>query len=276
MAGYDQKSEIADEGLIESGIGFIEEIHIFISYKPPQLASLLSRLETICCPFPVTIFTPTSIHCLPSSASKFIDNPNTSKAGHGLPVTISSSRSSPAGVGETVKSNGPGESKRQSGSENKKGKERQEEGDRPPDRPEDEGDHGLDPGLDGDGGEKSWMAEISFDVSADLLEPEADSPFQSLATTGKIMITVWLCFFKLYFLSHKLIANPRRSLYPPKVSNMPHSIYGLRSFKPTSRKNHDAIRCILHTFPYQRCHRFLANCSQHHKGPTAENTEIRQ
>jgi len=183
FAGFNQE-------LIESGIGFIEEIHVFISYKPPQLASLLSRLQILCCPFPVTIFTPTSIHRLPSSASEFIDNLN-SKAGHGLPVTISFPCSSPGGVGETVKSNGPGESKRQSGSENKKDK-RQEEGDRPHDRPE---DHGLDPGLDGDGGEESWMAEISFHVLADLLEPEADSPFQSLATTGKITITVWLCFF---------------------------------------------------------------------------------
>jgi len=134
---------------------------------------------------------PTSIHRLPSSWSKFIDNPN-SKAGHGFPVAISLSCSSLGGVGETVKSNRPGESNRRSGSENKKDKERR-------DRPEDEGATNYSGSLDGDGGDESWTAEISFDVSTDLLEPEADSPFQSLPTMGKIVITVWLCFFKLYF-----------------------------------------------------------------------------
>ena len=129
FAGFNQE-------VIESGIGYVEEIHVFISYKPPQLISLLSRLETICSPFPVAIFTPTSIHRLPSwsSVSVFTNNPN-SKAGHGFPLAISLSCSSPGGLGETVKSNGPGESNRKSGSENKKGKERREEGDRPYDRP---------------------------------------------------------------------------------------------------------------------------------------------
>ncbi len=220
-----------DEELIQAGIGFLEQIHIFLSSEPADINSLLSQLASLFSPFTAIVFTRTTQYRIPDDfdelaqtyAYAFIDDLHGRKSDFGYLTAIHLSQSPAA----SKTSNLGGGSNGQSSGENdltKKGKEREAhdrdgdgDGDRDGDRDEDEdedrdwdgdGDGDEDGDGDGDGDQDpdpqdgnrdvKWNAEVTFNVEAELLSSSDTRskrfPFQILNTKGVFTIMVSFTF----------------------------------------------------------------------------------
>ena len=219
-----------DEGLIQNGLGLLEQIHVLIRSEPQQIESLLQQLESTFSPFSAIIFTQNSVHRIPSTTAKFnaIARANTSDFINKrrpdrqiYPTAVSLSQS----TDKTGPIFGSGGSNDQQNSDNnqstKKGKERAGgHGNGPPDSNQDNANREPD-SLDGHTSERAARAKISFTVTSDLYpvprlpspvlkadapaikaeapvteaEESLSCPYQSLITKGTFVITAWLHYF---------------------------------------------------------------------------------
>jgi len=145
-----QKSEYAvyagfDESLIKSGVGYIEQIHVFVSAEVDANSPLLTELGRLFSPFSSILFTGSSWYCMPVfqagvdgdvwdfdeltyfTASKFTDGGSSAKT----PLTVISLSQTPrladrpTGSSQGGSSNGDGE--KNEGRKPNKGKERDRE-----------------------------------------------------------------------------------------------------------------------------------------------------
>lgn len=206
-----------DEPLINSGIGYLEQIHVFVSAAVTSESPLLSELGQIFSPFSSILFTESSSYPLSvfkddgnvwdtdelvyCTASKFADGGSSAKT----PLTvISLSRTpSPAAGTSSLSSGGSGSE------EGEKDKKRKSEKGKERDRDEDEADQGdqndKDPGEDpekppgGGGGSIAGPAEISFQLVSNIYPNQVEQEvFQTLTMKGRLTITVLLyCYYNV-------------------------------------------------------------------------------
>ena len=207
-----------DESLITSGVGYIEQIHVFVSAEVDATSSLLSELGRIFSPFSSILFTEFSSYHLPVfkndgttwefkelvyfTASKFADGGASAKT----PLTvISLSQTSSPADGPTGSSQGGsgGGSGSGSGGGDKNEKQRSKKGKERMRGDGGEGDNGDtdDKDPDGDPGEPSGdrggniagPAKISFEIHSQISTvQEETNPFQTLTMQGAVTIKVLL------------------------------------------------------------------------------------
>ena len=209
-----QKSEYAvyagfDESLIKSGVGYIEQIHVFVSAEVDASSSLLAELGRLFSPFSSILFTGSSWYRMPVlkpgvngdvwnfdeltffTASKFADGGSSATT----PLTVISLSQTPRlADGPTGFPQG-GDGKKNEERRPKKGKER----DRRKNDEADEGDKDEDPNDDpeepfGDrGGTIAWPTKIFFETISKLY-PIHDSlnAFQTMTMEGSLTIKVVL------------------------------------------------------------------------------------
>jgi len=212
-----QKSEYAvyagfDESLIKSGVGYIEQIHVFVSAEVDANSSLLAELGRLFSPFSSILFTGSSWYHMPVfkpgvngdvwnfdeltyfTASKFADGGSSAKT----PLTVISLSQSPRlADGPTGFSQG-GDGKKNEERRPNKGKER----DRGNNDEADKGDKNEDPDDDpgepfGDrGGTIAGPANFFFEIVSKVY-PIHDSlnAFQTLIMEGSMTIKVVLYIY---------------------------------------------------------------------------------
>lgn len=196
-----------DESLIQKGVGYLEQIHVFTSARVETNSPLLSVLGKIFSPFPAILFTESSSHQILvfkddgsawdfdelvfSQASKFVDAGST--------VTMLTTETSLAG--STLKDNASGVVSQGSTADGEGGDN--ENGEQDDDGRREKGDAGDDSNRD-DGGPPGGdpirndetdaeLPRVSFDVLAqiytggDRLDPKI---FQVLQMQGALTITV--------------------------------------------------------------------------------------
>ena len=214
-----QKSEYVilagfDESLIKSGVGYLEQIHVFVIADVDATSPLLSELGRLFSPFSSTLFTESSSHHLPVfkddgsvwefdelvyfTASKFADGGSSAKN----PLTIislsqtTSLADGTTGSSQTQSNSGSGEGEKNKKQRSEKGKER-DTGDK-----EEEADKGYkdnkDPSNNPEENQSgiiaaSGPAKISFDIASEI-EPESNT-FQTLTMHGGLTIEVLLYHF---------------------------------------------------------------------------------
>ena len=210
-----QKSEYVihagfDESLIKSGVGYLEQIHVFVFAEVDATSPLLSELGRLFSPFSSTLFTESSSYCLPVfkddgsvwefdelvyfTASKFADGGSSAKT----PLTvISLSQTSnladgTTGFSQSSSGSGSGEGEKNKKWRLEKGKERDMgDKDRPdkrsndPDSPED---------LPGDQASIILRpAKISFEIASEIYSiQDEQNTFQTLTMHGGLIIEVLL------------------------------------------------------------------------------------
>jgi hypothetical protein len=222
-----QKSEYVvhagfDESLIKSGVGYLEQIHIFIiaEVDTTSESSLLTELGRLFSPFSSTLFTESSSHRLPVfkddgsiwefdelvyfTASKFTDGGSSAKTPlsiislcqtHGVADSTTGSSQSSSGCSA---SGDAGEGEKNKKQRLEKGKERdmgdKDEADKDD---KDSSDDPEDPPGDRDG-IIAGLAKISFQIAAEILhlspnEDEIDEwkTFQTLTMHGRLSIEVF-------------------------------------------------------------------------------------
>ena len=184
-----QKSEYIvlagfDESLIKSGIGYLEQIHVFIIAEVGITSALLSELGQLFYPFSSTLFTESSSYQLPvfkedgsvwefdelvySTASKFSDGGSSAKT----PLTIIHLSQTPSIADSTTgfsqSSSGSGEGEKNKKQRSEKGKER-DTGDNDEADKDDKDISGNpeDPPGDQDG-IIAGPAEISFEITSEI------------------------------------------------------------------------------------------------------------
>jgi hypothetical protein len=207
-----QKSEYIvhagfDESLIRSGVGYLEQIHVFIPAKVDATSPLLLELGRIFSPFSSILFTESSSYHLPVfkddgnvwefdelvyfTASKFADGGSSAKT----PLTVISISQTPSLTNSQTSCFSQGGSGNGEGGENekrrsKKGKERdrgeEEEADKG-----DEGDNSSDDSLGDQLGTITGPVEISFEIISQIYLNE-QSTFQMLTMHGSFTIKVLL------------------------------------------------------------------------------------
>ena len=212
-----QKSEYVihagfDESLIKSGVGFLEQIHVFILTEVDPTSPLLSKLGILFSPFSSILFTESSSYHLPVfkddgsvwefdelvyfTASKFADGGSSAKT----PLTIISLSQTPCltdgmtGSSQSSSSSGSGEGEK-SKRRLEKGKERdtgdKDDADRDDRDPSDDPD---DPPGDQDGTiSVPGPTKISFEVASEIYPIRDEGiAFQTLTMHGSLTIKVLL------------------------------------------------------------------------------------
>ena len=206
-----------DESLIKSGVGYLQQIHVFVSAEVDATSPLFSELGKIFSPFSSILFTESSLYYLPVfkddgnvwefdeliyfTASKFADDGSSAVM---PPTVISFSQNPHLADGPTAFSqdgSGNGEGKKQRPN---KGKER-DRGDE--DKADEQGKSNKDPGGDGEkppgDGTISGSPKISFCIVSKINPiqdrqkafqiPVQDRPladFQTLTLKGALTIQV--------------------------------------------------------------------------------------
>lgn len=196
-----------DESLIKSGVGYLEQIHVFVSAEVDATSLLLSELGKLFSPFSSILFTEFSSYHLPVfkddgsvwefeelvyfTASKFADGGSSAKT----PLTIISISQTPSltdsdgmtasGFSQSTSGSGKGEKNKKWRSE--KGKER-DMGDK------DEADKGSDDPEDPPGDQGGIIAgptTIFFEIGTEIhpIQDEQDI-FQTLTMQGTVTIEV--------------------------------------------------------------------------------------
>ncbi len=201
-----------DESLIKSGIGYLEQIHVFVSAEVDATSPLLCELGKTFSPLSSILFTESSSHYMPVfkddgtvwefdelvyfTASKFADGGSSAKTS--LTVIGFSQGSSQAG-NLTGLSQGGSSSERGDKNEerkSKKGKERrrrdEEDADKGDESDQDPDDHPEEPSGD-EGLTTTASKRIGFDVVSELcpIHNHRD-PFQFLTLRGNLTIQVLL------------------------------------------------------------------------------------
>lgn len=201
-----------DESLVQMGIGYLEQIHVFTSTAVDTSSPLLSALGNIFSPFPAILFTESSSHQIPvfkgdgsawdfdelvfSRASKFVDAGSTVAM---LSTGTSLAQGAPEGNASGLVSKGSTEEgeDEENGNEEQGDDGRRDEGDAEDDTNENDGDP---PGSDpddpmGDDEADTRLPRVSFDVLAqiygggDRLDLKV---FQMLQMEGALVIKVSL------------------------------------------------------------------------------------
>ena len=221
-----QKSEYVvhagfDESLIKSGVGFLEQIHVFILTEVDPTSPLLPELGKLFSPFSSTLFTESTSYRLPVfkddgsvwefdelvyyTASKFADGGSSAKT----PLTIISLSQTPSltdgmtgpsesesqSTGSSSSHGGEGEMNKKWGLEKGRGKEN-DMGDKD-DAGKDNNlkDHSNDPD-DPLGGQDGTIAvpgpaKISFEVASEIYPIQDEGiAFQTLTIHGSLTIKV--------------------------------------------------------------------------------------
>jgi hypothetical protein len=211
-----QKSEYVilagfDESLIKSGIGYLEQIHIFVIAKIEATSPLLSELGRLFSPFSSILFTGSSSYHLPVfkddgsvwefdelvyfTASKFADSGfsakipltiislshTTSLADDGTTATFFSQSSSGSEGEKTNKRRSEKGKERDTGDNNKADKDNDDPSDNPDNPPEDQD------------GILAGPAEISFQIASEIhLIKDKQNTFQTLTMHSSMTIEVLL------------------------------------------------------------------------------------
>ena len=213
-----------DESLVKSGVGYLEQIHIFTiaQVNLPSSESLFTELGRLFSPFSSTLFTESSSYRLPVfkddgsiwefdelvylTVSKFADDGSSASAKP--PPTIISlnnqNSSSADGFSQSKGSSGSGE-----GEKNKKSKGKgKDTGDKAPKDNNNSSDKpaGNDPPGDGDGtpaasGRDSPPdSEITIAVDSEIYhnqeQDKPEGPSQTLTMLGRLTIEVFLTFYR--------------------------------------------------------------------------------
>jgi len=198
-----------DESLIKSGIGYLEQIHVFVSAEIDATSPLLSKLGRIFSPFSSILFTESSSYHLPVfkddgnvwefdelvyfTASKFADSGSSAK----MPLSVISLASTPSladsstGISQGGSGSGEGEK-----NEKRKGKERSR-GDDDEDNKGDKNDEHSGGAPEGPSGDQSGTiagrAKISFEIDSKIyLIQDKQNVFQTLTMHGSLTIQVLL------------------------------------------------------------------------------------
>jgi hypothetical protein len=211
-----QQSEYAvyagfDESLIESGVGYLEQIHVFVSAKVDADSPLLAELGGLFSPFSSILFTGSSSYRMPVFkagvdgdvwnfddlayfiASKFADGGSSAKT----PLTVISLAQTPrpadgpTGFLRGDSSNGDGEKNEKHRS--KKGKERDRgDNDKGDEDDQDPDDDDPEP-FEDPGGTISGPAKIFFEIVSKVY-PICNNlnPFQTVTMEGSLIIKVVL------------------------------------------------------------------------------------
>ena len=204
-----------DESLIKSGVGYLEQIHIFVLAEVDATSPLLSELGRLFSPFSSTLFTESSSYRLPVfkddgsvwefdelvyfTASKFADGGSSAKT----PLTIISLSQTPSQAGSST-----GFSQSSSGSgEGEKNKQRLEKGKERDRSDNDKADEGSDDPDDPDnppgdqGGITAGPAKISFEVASEIYPTQDEqNTFQTLTMHGSLTIKVFLYNYRIVVL----------------------------------------------------------------------------
>ena len=206
-----------DESLVKSGVGYLEQIHVFTIAEVDPSSLLLTELGRLFSPFSSTLFTESSSYRLPVfkddgsewefdelvylTVSKFADNGSSAKT---PPTIISFNQNSSSAYGSSQSENsgsGSGE-----GEKNKKSKGKQKETGDEADKNNNGSSNKLtnDPPGDGDGtpaaSGKDSPREITIAVDSEIFpspshnqELEQDKgPSQTLTMLGSLTIQVFL------------------------------------------------------------------------------------
>ena len=204
-----QKSEYVvhagfDESLINSGVGFLEQVHVFVFTEVDATSPLLFELGRLFSPFSSTLFTKSSSYRLPifkndgsvwgfddfvhSTASKFADSGFSAKT----PPTVTS-RAQTRSLAESTTGFTQGSGNRE---EEKTGKG-YENGRGPSDDSEDP-----------PGGDRGRPAKISFEIAFEIhpgpIQNEQDT-FQTLTMHGSLTIKVFLYHYHIVVLLSQIL-----------------------------------------------------------------------
>ena len=214
-----QKSEYVvlagfDESLIKSGVGYLEQIHVFIITEVDSTSSLLSELGRLFSPFSSILFTESSSYHLPVfkddgsiwefdelvyfTASKFANG------GSGTPLTtislspsqIPSQADGMTGFSQSSSGSGEGEKDRKLDKGKKRDTGDKDEADKDNKYPSNNSE-----GLPGDqGGIITEPTEISINVDSEIYlvkdEQSEQNPFQIL--TMHSSLTIEVCCYLLF------------------------------------------------------------------------------
>ena len=184
-----------DESLIKSGVGYLEQIHVFVSAEVDATSLLLSELGKLFSPFSSILFTEFSSYHLPVfkddgsvwefdelvyfTASKFSDGGSSAK--HPLSIISLSQNSNLTGNPIDFSPSGSG-----SGEEEMNKKQSLDNGKKRDTEDEDEADkNNKDPSHDPEdpGNQDGFIAgkvEISFEIASDIYEDEQDASSNDL------------------------------------------------------------------------------------------------
>jgi hypothetical protein len=221
-----QKSEYAvlagfDESLIKSGVGYLEQIHVFIITEVDPSSPLLTELGRLFSPFSSTLFTESSSYRLPVfkddgsvwefdelvylTASKFADNGLSDKTPPTIISLSQTSESSLAADGMTSFSQSEGSSGSGEGEKNKKLEKEKgkggDTGDKAGKGNKDSSDNPNNP--PGDCAGQDSPREIIIVVDSEIYhiqEQDGMGPSQTLTMRGSLIIEVFLncyCFVVL-------------------------------------------------------------------------------
>ena len=196
-----------DESLISSGIGYLEQIHVFTIAEIDATSPLLSELGKLFSPFSSILFTESSTYHLPVykddgsvwefdelvyfTASKFADDGSNAKT----PLSVIGFSQTPVSEGVTgFSSSGSGSG---SGEEEKSKKRRSEKGKGRDmgDEDEDEANEDPNPSDDPDdppgdqGGIIAEPVKISFEIATEIQDDDQNT-FQTLTMHGGLTIKV--------------------------------------------------------------------------------------
>ena len=200
-----------DESLIKSSVGYLEQIHVFVSTKVKANSPLLTELGRLFSPFSSILFTESSSYYLPvfkddgsvwefdelvySTASKFADGGSSVKT----PLTIISLSQTPSlpvtdsTVDFSQSGSGSGEKEKEKNQRLEMGKERDMEDDNEADRDrKNPSDDPKDPPGDEDR-IIAGPAKFTFNVTSEIHPiQEQQNTFQTLIMHGSLTIEVFL------------------------------------------------------------------------------------
>ena len=205
-----------DESLITSGVGYLEQIHVFVIAEVDATSPLLSELGRLFSPFSSTLFTETSSYRLPVfkddgsgiwefdelvhfTASKFVNGGSSAKT----PLTIISLSQTPSS--NLPDMTGSSQSSSESDSQDrekkqKKGKER-DMGDKDHDESDKDNEDPFDnPEDPPPGDEDARPREISLKITSEIIQDiqntseiqDKQNIFQTITMDGGLTIEVFL------------------------------------------------------------------------------------
>ena len=222
-----QKSEYVihagfDESLIKSGVGYLEQIHVFVITEVAAASPLLSELGRLFSPFSSILFTESSSYRLPVfkddgsvwefdelvyfTASKFSDGGSSTKTPLSI-ISLSQTPSLADGMtGFSQSSSGSGEGEKSNKQRSEKGKERDAGDNDKADnkKPSDDSDPENPP--ENQHGILARPAEIAFQIASEihLIQDELNT-FQTLTMHGSLTIEVLLYHYCIAVLSNKIL-----------------------------------------------------------------------
>jgi hypothetical protein len=241
-----QKSQYAvlagfDESLIQDGIGYLEQVHIFTSVDVVANSTLLADLGRILSPFPSILFTEFSRpHLLPVfkpdrtawEFDEFLLETTSKLADHGSTVAIyptitnlsqtSGGATSGGTSGGSQESSGP-DNEQKSGDntgnegDNNPGEEGEQQGDKKGKGREENPD---DPGEPDDQPEGRSSGSVRFEVPSKLCLSYNSSHFQLLTVVGDLTIQVHQSFWLFHLLT--IIFTARETCRNGKMSRSIH------------------------------------------------------